>query len=56
MIRYKTEGRGKCCKGSTSGKVQCQRMSYAHGCLGSHFLAGEERFGVEWHQDDDSVW
>jgi uncharacterized protein (UPF0548 family) len=31
-------------------------MSYAHACLHTHFLAGEERFKVEWDQSDDSVW
>eukprot|EP00873_Tetraselmis_striata_P040107 jgi/Tetstr1/460371/TSEL_005670.t1 len=29
---------------------------FAHGCLGGHLLAGEERFAMEWRKDDDSVW
>eukprot|EP00892_Ulva_mutabilis_P009423 jgi/Ulvmu1/6853/UM031_0058.1 len=29
---------------------------FAHTCLKGHYLAGEERFQVEWHQHDDSVW
>mmetsp|Transcript_16899 Transcript_16899/g.47171 ORF Transcript_16899/g.47171 Transcript_16899/m.47171 type:complete len:238 (-) Transcript_16899:59-772(-) len=31
-------------------------FTFAHGCLGGHLLAGEERFALEWHKDDDSVW
>lgn len=39
-------------RGGTGG----ERFSYAHGCLNGHFLAGEERFAVEWSKADDSVW
>mmetsp|Transcript_39121 Transcript_39121/g.65727 ORF Transcript_39121/g.65727 Transcript_39121/m.65727 type:complete len:217 (-) Transcript_39121:252-902(-) len=31
------------------------RYTFAHGCLKGHMLAGEERFAVEW-LEDDSVW
>lgn len=30
--------------------------SLTHSCLEGHYLKGEERFNVEWHQADDSVW
>ncbi len=33
-----------------------QRLKYAHSTLHGHALAGEERFAVEWHKEDDSVW
>uniref|UniRef100_A0A383WMU3 DUF1990 domain-containing protein n=1 Tax=Tetradesmus obliquus TaxID=3088 RepID=A0A383WMU3_TETOB len=33
-----------------------QQLSYAHACLHTHYLAGEERFRVEWDKSDDSVW
>jgi hypothetical protein len=33
-----------------------RHITYAHACLQTHFLAGEERFRVEWDQTDDSVW
>jgi hypothetical protein len=33
-----------------------QQFSYAHACLHTHYLAGEERFRVEWDKTDDSVW
>uniref|UniRef100_A0A061RK60 Upf0548 protein n=1 Tax=Tetraselmis sp. GSL018 TaxID=582737 RepID=A0A061RK60_9CHLO len=36
--------------------TRAEVYSFAHGCLGGHLLAGEERFSVEWHKDDDSVW
>ncbi len=28
----------------------------AQSTLQGHVLAGEERFTLEWHQNDDSVW
>jgi hypothetical protein len=37
-----------------TGKAQVFR--YGHTCLKGHFLAGEERFQVEYHPADDSVW
>ncbi|KAF8068437.1 hypothetical protein HT031_002126 [Scenedesmus sp. PABB004] len=33
-----------------------RHLSYAAACLHSHYLAGEERFRVEWDRSDDSVW
>lgn len=33
-----------------------QHLKYAHSTLRGHALAGEERFAVEWHKEDDSVW
>jgi hypothetical protein len=33
-----------------------QHLRYAHSTLQGHALAGEERFAVEWHKEDDSVW
>lgn len=33
-----------------------QRFGFAYGTLPDHAEAGEERFLIEWHQDDDSVW
>jgi uncharacterized protein (UPF0548 family) len=39
--------RGSSGNGGGSGR---RRFLLAHGCLRSHFLAGEERFAVEWHR------
>jgi uncharacterized protein (UPF0548 family) len=36
------------------GRVQ--RYGFAYGTLAEHAERGEERFTVEWNQDDDSVW
>jgi uncharacterized protein (UPF0548 family) len=33
-----------------------QRYGFAYGTLPIHEERGEERFIVEWHRDDDSVW
>ncbi|KAL3134003.1 hypothetical protein ABBQ32_008442 [Trebouxia sp. C0010 RCD-2024] len=33
-----------------------QQLRFAHSTLHGHALAGEERFAVEWHKEDDSVW
>ena len=33
-----------------------QRYGFAFGTLPGHMEQGEERFTVEWHVDDDSVW
>jgi len=30
-----------------------RRFAFAHGCLGGHLLAGEERFAVEWDDRGD---
>lgn len=32
------------------------RFAFAYGTLPDHAECGEERFQVEWHPDDDSVW
>ena len=33
-----------------------RRFGFAYGTLPEHAESGEERFTVEWHQDDDAVW
>ena len=33
-----------------------EKFGFAYGTLKSHVERGEERFTVEWHRDDDSVW
>jgi uncharacterized protein (UPF0548 family) len=33
-----------------------QRFGFAHGTLAEHAESGEERFTVEWHRNEDSVW
>lgn len=33
-----------------------QRYGFAYGTLPGHVERGEERFTVEWHHDNDSVW
>jgi uncharacterized protein (UPF0548 family) len=33
-----------------------ERFGFAYGTLPGHLLDGEERFLVEWHREDDSVW
>jgi hypothetical protein len=59
-LRYKTNAKHTVITrdgpGEKKKKHNVQRMSYAHGCLKTHFLAGEERFAVEWDQSDDAVW
>ncbi|MCH8060125.1 MAG: DUF1990 domain-containing protein [Proteobacteria bacterium] len=37
-----------------SGDVE--KFGFAYGTLPGHVECGEERFTVEWHRDDDSVW
>ncbi len=32
------------------------RFAFAYGTLPEHAESGEERFQVEWHPEDDSVW
>jgi len=58
QLLYKTDGKRTVAADvlQKKRKHNVQRMSYGHGCLKTHFLAGEERFGVEWDQSDDSVW
>jgi len=33
-----------------------EKFGFAYGTLTTHVERGEERFTVEWHRDDDSVW
>jgi len=33
-----------------------RRLAFAYGTLPEHAESGEERFQVEWHEEDDSVW
>ena len=37
-----------------SGPVE--KFGFAYGTLKTHVERGEERFTIEWHRDDDSVW
>jgi hypothetical protein len=39
-----------------SGRQEMKVARFAHTCLEGHYLAGEERFQVEWHSSDNSVW
>src|SRR5205823_2774541 len=36
------------------GPVKC--FGFAYGALPEHAESGEERFTVEWHEQDDAVW
>ena len=33
-----------------------EKFGFAYGTLQTHVERGEERFTIEWHRDDDSVW
>ena len=33
-----------------------KRYGFAYGTLPEHAESGEERFTVEWHEEDDAVW
>lgn len=33
-----------------------KKFGFAYGTLTEHVERGEERFTIEWHADDDSVW
>jgi uncharacterized protein (UPF0548 family) len=33
-----------------------KRFGFAYGTLPEHAESGEERFTVEWHEEDDAVW
>jgi uncharacterized protein (UPF0548 family) len=37
-------------------KGSVQRFGFAYGTLPEHAESGEERFTVEWHEEDDAVW
>jgi uncharacterized protein (UPF0548 family) len=38
------------------GTGAVQRYGFAYGTLADHSECGEERFSVEWHRIDNSVW
>lgn len=52
-VTYVEEGR--CSMGGQKAWTG-QQFKFAHCTLQGHTLAGEERFAVEWHQEDESVW
>ena len=33
-----------------------EKFGFAYGTLPGHVECGEERFTIEWHHDDDTVW
>lgn len=33
-----------------------KKFGFAYGTLSSHVESGEERFTIEWHERDDTVW
>jgi uncharacterized protein (UPF0548 family) len=33
-----------------------KKFGFAYGTLSTHVERGEERFTIEWHRDEDSVW
>jgi uncharacterized protein (UPF0548 family) len=33
-----------------------RKFGFAYGTLSSHVEKGEERFTIEWHESDDTVW
>jgi uncharacterized protein (UPF0548 family) len=35
---------------------EVERLGFAYGTLPEHAARGEERFTVEWHRADDTVW
>ena len=37
-------------------KPDVSRFGFAYGTLPGHVERGEERFSIEWHHGDDSVW
>ena len=37
-------------------QLDVARFGFAYGTLDAHLARGEERFLVEWHKADDSVW
>ena len=36
--------------------MRTRKFGFAYGTLPDHAATGEERFLIEWNQDDDSVW
>ncbi|GAB4817695.1 hypothetical protein N2152v2_004741 [Parachlorella kessleri] len=41
---------------STGKEAKGHRLAFAHTTLAGHQISGEERFAVEWHPHDDTVW
>lgn len=41
---------------TVENKGEVESFGFGLGTLPGHVLAGEERFNVEWHRADDSVW
>ena|SRR5688572_8927394 len=37
-------------------ETEVKRFGFAYGTLPDHAESGEERFSIEWHASDDSVW
>lgn len=35
---------------------ELEKFGFAYGTLPGHVECGEERFTIEWHHDDDTVW
>lgn len=42
------------CNGEECNNIS--RFGFAYGTLPGHVERGEERFAIEWHHSDDSVW
>ena len=41
---------------TTVENTSVKKFGFAYGTMTGHPEAGEERFTIEWHQKDDSVW
>eukprot|EP00877_Chromochloris_zofingiensis_P012387 jgi/Chrzof1/7401/Cz02g21410.t1 len=54
QVLYRKEGNWQ--REAADRKMRGKHLSFANGCLKSHYLAGEERFAVVWDRTDDSVW
>jgi uncharacterized protein (UPF0548 family) len=39
-----------------SDEAPMKRFGFAYGTLADHVERGEERFTIEWHREDNSVW
>src|SRR5687767_15405324 len=37
-------------------ETDVKKFGFAYGTLPNHAESGEERFSIEWHTSDDSVW
>lgn len=40
----------------TDERGPIEKFGFAYGTLANHVERGEERFRIEWHRDDNSVW